>query len=179
MTTTTANLSVKKSWYREPWPWILMAGPAVVIVAGFVTAWLAITSSDGLVTDNYYKKGLAIDQTLTQSRLAESLGLEARARFSSDQVAVRLSATQAGEAGAYTLPPSLSMTLSHPTRAGLDRQVKLTSREGQYVGDVRLPASGHWLVLIEDEGQTWRMLGNVVLPASGEVVIGGKSSLGG
>ena len=28
-------------WYREPWPWILMAGPAAVVIAGLFTAWLA------------------------------------------------------------------------------------------------------------------------------------------
>ena len=25
-------------WYREPWPWILMAGPAIVVVAIFAVA---------------------------------------------------------------------------------------------------------------------------------------------
>ena len=39
-----------------------MAGPAVVIVAGFITAWLAIESNDGLVDDNYYKVGLSVNQ---------------------------------------------------------------------------------------------------------------------
>ena len=51
-------------WYREPWPWLLMAGPVTVIIAGGFTAWLAVTSSDGLVADDYYKQGLAINQTL-------------------------------------------------------------------------------------------------------------------
>ena len=40
-----------KPWYREPWPWILMAGPAIVVVAGIATAWLAVRSNDGLVED--------------------------------------------------------------------------------------------------------------------------------
>ena len=42
-------------WYREPWPWILMAGPATVVVAGIVTAWIAVANQDPLVVDNYYK----------------------------------------------------------------------------------------------------------------------------
>lgn len=41
-------------WYREPWPWLLMAGPAVVVVAGFVTLWLAFNSDDGLVADDHH-----------------------------------------------------------------------------------------------------------------------------
>ena len=34
-------MSAAKPWYREPWPWIMMAGPAAVVVAGAVTMWLA------------------------------------------------------------------------------------------------------------------------------------------
>jgi len=39
-------------WYRHPWPWILMAGPAIVVVAGLVTAFLAVTTFDGLVAES-------------------------------------------------------------------------------------------------------------------------------
>ena len=38
-----------RPWYKERWPWILMAGPAAVIVAGIVTVWLAVVSNDGAV----------------------------------------------------------------------------------------------------------------------------------
>ena len=31
------TLTIAKPWYREPWPWLLMLGPAVVVVAGFIT----------------------------------------------------------------------------------------------------------------------------------------------
>ena len=51
-------------WYKERWTWLLMLMPATAIVAGFITLWLAITSFDGLVADDYYKQGLAINQTL-------------------------------------------------------------------------------------------------------------------
>jgi len=44
-----------RPWYREPWPWILMAGPAAVIVAGIFTMTLAYRTEDGLVADDYYK----------------------------------------------------------------------------------------------------------------------------
>ncbi len=48
---TTANPVTPKPWYREPWPWLLMAGPAIVVVAGFLTLGFAIQSADGLVAD--------------------------------------------------------------------------------------------------------------------------------
>jgi len=38
-----------------------MAGPAAVIVAGFFTMALAFRTEDGLVAEDYYKQGLAIN----------------------------------------------------------------------------------------------------------------------
>ena len=36
----------RQPWYRHPWPWILMAGPAVVVVAAFATLAIAIAYPD-------------------------------------------------------------------------------------------------------------------------------------
>lgn len=167
----TVPMQQPKPWYREPWPWYLMAGPFLVIVAAFGTAWLAVSSNDGLVTDDYYKKGLAVDQTLAKSRVAVERGIEARLRLAADHVEVKVTSAVA-TGGAE--PAALRLSLSHPTRAGLDQSVDLRAVDRQtYSGDLRLPASGHWIVLIEDDARTWRLTGNVVLPAQGETVIGG------
>jgi hypothetical protein len=78
----------ERPWYREPWPWILAAGPFIVVVAGIYTAWLAIKSNDGLVTDDYYKKGLAANQTIARNELAASLGLVAGVRIVGERMQV-------------------------------------------------------------------------------------------
>jgi uncharacterized protein len=164
------NTSTIKPWYREPWPWYLASGPLIVVVASLVTAWIAYSTSDGLVTDDYYKQGLAVDRTLARSKEAASLGLEVRARFTAEGVDLGLISAADSK---FAAPKALNLTLSHPTRAGLDQTVTLTSANGRYTGKIRLPASGHWLVLVEDDAKTWRLMGNVVLPALGETVIGG------
>jgi uncharacterized protein len=165
------TLVQRKPWYREPWPWILMAGPAIVIVAGLVTAWIAYTYGDPLVSEDYYRKGLAAPQTLASSERAHALGLEARVRLSADDtVSVVLDA----EHGDFNAPAEIRLTLSHPTRAGLDQTQVLIREGGTYLGRLHLPASGHWLLLIENEAQGWRMLGKVILPAT-EVKIGGAA----
>lgn len=166
------NSSDTRPWYREPWPWILMAGPFVVVAAGLATAWIAVKTSDGLVTEDYYKKGLAINQTLLRSDAAMKEGLVAGVRIAGDTLEVRLQAEDRG----FTLPPALQATISHPTRAGLDQSVLLTRVGGIYTGMVRLPAAGHWLVLLEDDAKTWRLLGNVILPANGETLIGAPAT---
>src|SRR5512140_1636724 len=83
-------------WYREPWPWILMAGPAAVVVAGFVTAWLAVRSDDGLVMDDYYKEGLAINKTIGRSETAERLGIHAELFLVDGRVRVLLDVVPGG-----------------------------------------------------------------------------------
>jgi hypothetical protein len=145
-----------------------MLGPFVVILAGIYTAWLAVSSSDGLVTDDYYRKGLKVDQTIARSDRAKALGLVAAVRVTADTLSLRLAASDK----AFVPPDRLVMMVSHPTRAGLDQTQDMTREGGGYTAKFRLPASGHWLLSIEDEAKTWRLLGKVVLPAAGEVVIG-------
>lgn len=157
-------------WYRHRWPWILATGPAIVVVASFVTLWLAISSNDGLVTEDYYKKGLAINQTLALSERAQALDLEAGVSLKLDSISVRISSAIPG----FVSPTQVRVTVSHPTRAGLDQSQVLTLRDGRYSGQFRLPAAGHWVVLLEDDAKTWRMMGNVMLPASGETIFGAK-----
>jgi hypothetical protein len=155
-------------WYREPWPWILAAGPFIVVIAAFYTAWLAVKSNDGLVTDDYYRKGLSANQTIARSDQATKMGLVAGIRIAEDKLTVRMQASSKE----FVMPPTLAVTVSHPTRAGLDQSRVLVRNGDLYSGEVHLPAAGHWLVMLEDERKTWRLLGNVILPANGETLIG-------
>ena len=142
-------------WYREPWPWLLMAGPAVVVVAGFVTLWLAITSDDGLVADDYYKQGLAINQTLLRDDTAVALGLRGEGTLSPADSRLRLVLT-----GRYPAEKSLRLRISHPTRAGMDQTVVLKQVEAG-VFETRLPPllAGRWLLTLENPEKTWRLSG--------------------
>ena len=161
-------LTASHPWYRHRWPWILIAGPAIVVVACMITLWLAVSSNDGLVSDDYYRQGLAAGQTLHRSERAVALGLSAHVQLKSDRLVIWLAATEPG----FVPPARLRVTLSHPTRAGLDQTHLMERRGDGYEAGYRLPASGHWLVTVEDEDADWRLLGKLVLPAQGESVIG-------
>lgn len=159
-----------RPWYREPWPWLLMIGPVVVVFAGIYTAWLAISTSDGLVTENYYQEGLRAGETVAKNARAAELGITAKLHLTGQAVTVRLTAKEPG----FEIPARIELALSHPTRAGLDRKTILTRDGESHHGEIELPASGHWLVLIEDEHKNWRLMGSVLLPAAGEVIVGGE-----
>ena len=145
-----ASIHPPAPWYREPWPWLLMAGPVTVVVAGLFTAWLAVIHEDGLVADDYYKQGLAINKVIRRESAASSLDLHARILFGDNRVRVLLSGVA---------PQELDLQLVHPTRAGLDRVARLAaSGDGWYDGliDTR---GARWHVVLEDTAGTWRLNG--------------------
>ena len=39
-------------WYRQFWPWFIIALPTAAVVASFFTLWLAISQPDYMVVDD-------------------------------------------------------------------------------------------------------------------------------
>jgi hypothetical protein len=137
-------------WYRERWPWILMAGPAIVIVAGAITTWMAFASADGLVADDYYKRGLGVNAVLKREQAAAQRGIGARVERAGGAVHVQLS----GEA-----PPAVFLSLVHATRAGFDVRLRLErGPDGGYAAPLPAMAPGHWRAVIDDPRGEWRIV---------------------
>jgi len=51
-------------WWKYGHVWLIIAGPAVVVIAGFVTLWLALARPDPVLAEDYYQRGLDINKTL-------------------------------------------------------------------------------------------------------------------
>lgn len=142
------------AWYRQFWPWFLISFPLAAVLAGVATFWIAARNPDGLVEDDYYKKGLAINRTLDRDRVAAQAGLTAQLRMTPQTATVLLHGRLA------RLPDRLLLRILHPTRAGMDQQVVLTrTARGDYAGAATLAGPGKWHVLLQDEGGAWRLLG--------------------
>jgi len=138
-------------WYREPWPWLIMLGPFVVVIAGLATAVIAYRGADPLVADDYYKQGLAINRLLQGEQRALDLHVAGTAWYAAPTGRVRI-ALHADAA----LPPALVLRLAHPTLAGMDQSVVLRSvQPGIYEGALALPRQARWLVTLE--GGDWRL----------------------
>lgn len=136
-------------WYREPWPWLLMAGPAAVLVAGAATIWIAVASADGLVAEDYYRQGLAINKVLAREDAARRLGITATVSLERNLLSVRLEGQQ---------PEALFVHLAHATRAGHDMRLRLApAAKGVYQADLPPLPAGRWRIVIEDPRSTWRI----------------------
>lgn len=147
------TLASSKPWYRERWPWLLAIMPTVAVIGGFTTAWLAVTSNDGLVVDDYYKQGKAINQTKERDRQALKLGLAARLLMQGDTVRVVLSGrieTPTGE---------LTLKFMHPTRSGHDHETALKWDGSGYTGALPSLAGARYNLQITPESGNWRLTG--------------------
>lgn len=82
----------QKPWYRHQWPWILMGLPFTVVVASFITYFIAIKGLDPVISKDYYKDGLAVNADLSLDQRAASLGLVGHIELENGQVLLRLSA---------------------------------------------------------------------------------------
>jgi hypothetical protein len=136
-------------WYRHAWPWLLMAGPAAVLLAGAATTWIAFASADGLVAEDYYRQGLSINRRLAREESARRQGISARLELSTS-----LSVTLEGAA-----PEALFVHLAHATRAGHDVRLRLArSDSGVYLAPLPALPAGRWQIVIEDPRGDWRIL---------------------
>ncbi len=52
-------------WWKFGHVWLVVSGPAIVVVASFITFYLAYSGMDTVVDENYYQKGVEINRTLT------------------------------------------------------------------------------------------------------------------
>jgi len=141
-------------WYREPYVWLVISIPITAVIAGTVTAWLAVRSDDGLVADDYYRQGLEINKTLARDQAAGSYALEAQVAF--DQEKKLLHVTLRGN-DQFHVPETITLTFLHPTRGGLDRRVMLRRVSGA-IYEAALPElpAHHWYLQIEADD--WRIM---------------------
>lgn len=133
-----------------------MVPPAVAIVAGAVTIWIAVVTSDGLVEDDYYKQGLGVNQRLARDEAAQRLGIGADLMLSADGRSLR--AMLSADA---PLDAEIRLRLTHPTRKGYDQTVSLLRQEdGLYLASLEQAVNGRRIVTLESPGGEWRLVGD-------------------
>lgn len=145
-----------KPWYMHRWPWLLMLGPFVVVIAGAYTIWLAVSRPDALVVDDYYKQGKAINQDLRRDHVAAELKLVAELSF--DAADGRLVGTVRSAEQPRTDP--LLISLIHSTRPEKDFRLQVQpDAEGKFSVPLPMLDMARWQVLVESGQRDWRLKG--------------------
>ncbi|MEQ1662498.1 MAG: FixH family protein [Thiobacillus sp.] len=166
------NSIASKPWYREPWPWFLMSLPATAVIAGLATVWIAATHYDGLVVGDYYKAGLAINQTLARDDAARALGLAATLQAGDGSLTLTLTGRM------KSVPDQITLSLAHPTHQGSDQSLTLHhAGAGHYRAAMPDMPVGKWHAQLVDDRSTWRLSGVVHTPFDQPVALVASPSL--
>lgn len=147
-------------WYKQFWPWFLIAIPVITVVSGISMVIIASHNPDGVVVDDYYKTGLAINKTLARDEQAKTLGLQAIGRI--DPEGKRIMLTLHGKNTAQ----NLRLTLTHPTASQQDMHIRLQASENNhtYTGQLpELPQEKRY-ILLEPDDKSWRLTGHAMFP---------------
>ena len=160
------SLAEKKPWYVQPWVWLLIALPATAVVGSMASLYLAVTTNDGLVVDDYYTRGKAINRDLARDRAAQAHGLEAR--FGIDMTRNRVTLTL--KSHDYVAPREMKLSILHPTQPHHDQYILLQQvGEGQYAAGINELGRGKWYVQLEADD--WRLSGRMQMPLTEPVVL--------
>ncbi|BDX06540.1 FixH family protein [Planctobacterium marinum] len=155
-----------EKWYKQFWPWFLITVPAVSIVLGFTIVYLAITSENSMVSDDYYKEGKAINQSISKKRMAKQLNLVAGLTIEEDSVKVNFK---------QALPPdsaAIKLDFFHATLEDRDFFVMLTrNAEGDYSGNLPGSVDGKWRVTLTPFDESWKIRQTVAFPRTDEIIL--------
>jgi hypothetical protein len=156
----------KTPWYREPWVWLMIALPMTAVIGSMFTIYLAVTTSDGLVVDDYYKRGKAINRDLARDaaaaryQLRAIIDLDLRSNYMQLQL----------ESATAVLPELLTFSLLHPTQPGHDQVIVLQhAGDGSYSGGIDEVSRGNWYLQLEADD--WRLSGSMQVPQTEATVL--------
>jgi hypothetical protein len=150
-----------KPWYRQFWPWFLIALPASAVIASLYTVSLAVRTTDSLVVTSDDGMDVVAGRHLAAERRARELGLRATVEFNMASGAIILTLTADSQ---VDWPTSLELLLSHPAFAARDMTITMTRSLPDAAGNptwsghfVDVP-DGRWYLVLED-GDAWRLNG--------------------
>jgi hypothetical protein len=166
-----------RPWYREPWPWFLIGVPFATVIAGVITMVIATRGADGVVAEDYYRRGLEIGVEARRQQQARALNLRADVNWdglaAGDAVRVTLQGQDAGAA------PTVRLRLVHPAQRDGDRSALLARVQAvdgtiSYVG-AWSPATTSVVPRVAQvvlETEAWRLDGS--WPGAGPVALAGN-----
>lgn len=148
-------------WYKQFWPWFIIALPGSAVIAGLTTVWIALQGDDSLVYKSEDGINIVTERNLAAERTANASGLTAHVGINADTGAVTASLTADS-----AMPETgiIKLELLHPTRQHLDLEAELVramanaAGEPTWAGHFVKPPTGRYYIVLSS-GDAWRLSG--------------------
>ena len=148
-------------WYRQFWPWFIIALPASGVVAGLTTFWISMQTTDSLVIASDDGMQIVAERRVNAEQLAAELNLAALIEVNPNTGAVQ-AAMRADDL--ESVPAALELEFSHPAFADRDQLITLHRALPDAAGNpawsghfINVPR-GRWYVTLKS-GDDWRLAG--------------------
>jgi len=139
-------------WYKEPWMFLVVGVPAIAVCWGVVIITLAVTGKDSLVSDSYYKDGMAYTENNEFIDRAKRLQVKATMAYNEGEIHVTISGYLDEQ------PTFLQLQLIHPTLETKDESVFLQqTADGSYLGLANTDHLGKRKLWLQSPEQDWML----------------------
>ncbi len=146
-------------WYRQFWPWFIIALLASSVIAGLTTVWISLQTTDSLVVKSGDDIQVVAERRITAERLATELGLAALVEINSQTGTVSV-AMRSGTLD--PVPATLELEAAHPAFA--DRDLSITLHKALPDDNGNPVWAGHFVSVPDDRryltlrsGDEWRL----------------------
>lgn len=145
-----------KPWYKQFWPWFLIALPATVVIWTIMTVIVFTQNSVDLVTEDYYKKGKGINVDISKVNVAKELGLSATVNEKGNSVVITL------DKGKLDHFPAINAMFVHRTLPDRDFTQLLTAdAKGNYTLTLDHEMQGPWFIELSPHDSEWLVQGRM------------------
>jgi hypothetical protein len=145
-------------WYKEPWMFLVVGVPVIAVCWGMVIITLAVTGKDSLVSDSYYKDGMAYTENNEFIDKAKRLQVKATMTYNKGEIITTIS-------GYLDEQPSfLQLQLIHPTLETKDESVFLQQADnGSYLGLANNDHLGKRKLWLQSPEQDWMLKDEAII----------------
>ncbi len=151
--------SDNKPWYKQFWPWFLIAIPLSSFIMGSQILRIASDGTNSLVVDDYYKEGKAINSRLDKIEAARALNITTLLNVQQGTIVLEFLT------GAPVSGEALKLEFFHVTQEFKDFSVILTQDAGGiYRNSEEFSIEGKWRLRLTPLDESWKVQTRVSLP---------------